>query len=101
MHAGHGGGLGDLARDLERRGAEHRKAAAQRPGHGLGVVDVERQALDRCGRIQALELFGRFVDHGDLVITAVAEHIGDHLADLAGAHNGYAFHRNLVEVSRL
>ncbi len=101
MHTGHGRGLGDLARDLERRGAQHRETTAERRGHRIRVVDVDRQALDRRGRVEPLELLGGFVDHGDLVVAAVAEHVGDHLADLAGTHNGYAFHRNLLKIRRV
>ena len=58
--------------------------------HSTGVVAFRRS-----------QLLGGFVDHGDLVVAAVAEQVGDHLADLAGAHNGYAFHRDLIKIRRV
>ena len=68
VHARLGSGGGDLAGDLEGRRAQHRKATAQRGGHGARVAYVDREAFHRRDRLEALELFRRLVDDGDLVI---------------------------------
>ncbi len=84
VDAGEAGGLGDMAGEVEGRGAQHGVMALEGrlQRHRIGEIELDRLDARRGDGLQGR---GRIIRHRDGVIAAVVEHVGDGGADLAGA----------------